>query len=180
MCITLIDRTGKSTTTQLGTNYVQSQHISIQNPGQPPSRKRWQLSSSLKSKTVHHSRLYRRTSRLTPIDALKGSSATKLKDFDFCSVNPTLSAVLTRKTTDEKIFKIVDAGLGSYDNQLQQRPIAKARAKWIEDRVEIRSTRQSNLLHGKMYHIAQQRRRKSHHGQFQLYCARPWTESTPR
>ena len=55
--------------------------------------------------------------------------------------------------TDEKAFEIVDEGLKLHD-QLQQRWVAKACAKWIEDRVEIRSTRQSNLLHGKMYHVA--------------------------
>ena len=56
--------------------------------------------------------------------------------------------------TDEKGFKIVEEGL-QLQEQLKQRPIAKACAKWIKDsKVEIRSTQQSNLLHGKMYHIA--------------------------
>ena len=40
------------------------------------------------------------------------------------------------------------------DKPLQQRPIAQECADWIKDKVEIKSTRQSNLLHGKMYHIA--------------------------
>ena len=39
------------------------------------------------------------------------------------------------------------------NKQLQQKPIAKACAEWIREKVEIKSTRESNLLHGKMYHI---------------------------
>ena len=60
---------------------------------------------------------------------------------------------LDARDTDPKAFKIEDEGL-QLDKPLQQRPIAKACADWIEKKVEIKSTRQSNLLHGKMYHIA--------------------------
>ena len=65
---------------------------------------------------------------------------------------PDFIKSLDPENTDEKAFKIVDEGL-ELREQLQQKPIAKACAEWIEDKVEIRSTRQSNLLHGKMYHI---------------------------
>ena len=85
--------------------------------------------------------------------ALKGS-LDKIEGLRFLFGEPNFISSIDPEKTDEKIFKIVDAGLKLH-NQLQQRPIAKACAKWIEDRVEIRSTRQSNLLHGKMYHIAQ-------------------------
>ena len=85
--------------------------------------------------------------------ALKGS-LDKIEGLRFLFGEPNFISSIDPEKTDEKIFKIVDEGLKLH-NQLQQRPIAKACAKWIEDRVEIRSTRQSNLLHGKMYHIAQ-------------------------
>ena len=85
--------------------------------------------------------------------ALKGS-LDKIDGLRFLFGEPNFISSIDPEKTDEKIFKIVDVGLKLH-NQLQQRPIAKACAKWIEDRVEIRSTRQSNLLHGKMYHIAQ-------------------------
>ena len=85
--------------------------------------------------------------------ALKGS-LDKIDGLRFLFGEPNFISSIDPEKTDEKIFKIVDEGLKLH-NQLQQRPIAKACAKWIEDRVEIRSTRQSNLLHGKMYHIAQ-------------------------
>ena len=60
---------------------------------------------------------------------------------------------LDSRDTDPKAFKIEDEGL-QLDKPLQQRPIAQECADWIKDKVEIKSTRQSNLLHGKMYHIA--------------------------
>ena len=60
---------------------------------------------------------------------------------------------LDARNTDSKTFKIEDEGL-QLDKPLQQRPIAQECADWIKDKVEIKSTRQSNLLHGKMYHIA--------------------------
>ena len=66
---------------------------------------------------------------------------------------PDFIKSLDPENAEEKAFKIVDEGL-ELREQLQQKPIAKACAEWIEDKVEIRSTRQSNLLHGKMYHIA--------------------------
>ena len=60
---------------------------------------------------------------------------------------------LDSRNADPKAFKIEDEGL-QLDKPLQQRPIAQECADWIKDKVEIKSTRQSNLLHGKMYHIA--------------------------
>ena len=60
---------------------------------------------------------------------------------------------LDARNTDSKAFKVEDEGL-QLDKPLQQRPIAQECADWIKDKVEIKSTRQSNLLHGKMYHIA--------------------------
>ena len=60
---------------------------------------------------------------------------------------------LDARNTDSKAFKIEGEGL-QLDKPLQQRPIAQECADWIKDKVEIKSTRQSNLLHGKMYHIA--------------------------
>lgn len=54
--------------------------------------------------------------------------------------------------TDSKSFKIEDQGL-SLNKQLQQKEVARQCAAWIQDKVEIRSIRQANLFHGKLYHI---------------------------
>ena len=84
--------------------------------------------------------------------ALKGA-LDKIGGLRFLFGEPNFINSMDPEKTEEKIFKIVDEGLKLH-NQIQQRPIAKACAKWIKEKVEIRSTRQSNLLHGKMYHIA--------------------------
>src|SRR5262245_49393788 len=55
--------------------------------------------------------------------------------------------------TDKKAFQIEDEGL-ALSNRLQQKELARACADWIRQKVEIRSVKQTNLLHGKMYHIA--------------------------
>jgi phosphatidylserine/phosphatidylglycerophosphate/cardiolipin synthase-like enzyme len=43
-------------------------------------------------------------------------------------------------------------------NRLQQKEIARRCAEWITSKVEIRSIREANLLHGKLYHIDDGRR----------------------
>ena len=67
--------------------------------------------------------------------------------------DPDFIKSLDPSNTEKKAFGITDTGL-ELSKQLQQKPIAKACAEWIEEKVEIRSTREANLLHGKMYHIA--------------------------
>ena len=67
--------------------------------------------------------------------------------------DPDFIKSLDPSNTEKKAFGITDTGL-ELSKQLQQKPIAKACAEWIREKVEIRSTREANLLHGKMYHIA--------------------------
>ena len=77
----------------------------------------------------------------------------KIDGLRFLFGEPDFIKNLDARNTDPKAFKIEDEGL-QLDKPLQQRPIAKECAEWIKKKVEIKSTRQSNLLHGKMYHIA--------------------------
>ena len=84
-------------------------------------------------------------------NALK-STLTGIDELKFLFGEPSFIKSLDPKNTDEKTFKIVDTEL-ELSTQLQQKQIAKECAAWIEEKVQIRSTRQSNLLHGKMYHI---------------------------
>ncbi len=65
---------------------------------------------------------------------------------------PRFIASLDPDKTDKKAFKIEDEGL-ELSNRLQQKDVARRCAKWLSDKVEIRSIRESNLLHGKLYHI---------------------------
>lgn len=55
--------------------------------------------------------------------------------------------------TDKKAYKIEDQEL-QLANRLQQSRVARECAKWIEEKIEIRSVRQANLMHGKLYHIS--------------------------
>lgn len=55
--------------------------------------------------------------------------------------------------SNKKAYKIEDDGL-HLASRLEQRRVAKECAEWILNKVQIKSIRQSNLLHGKMYHIA--------------------------
>ena len=53
---------------------------------------------------------------------------------------------------ESKGFDLTERGL-SPQNLLQQKRLAKDCAKWIKKRVEIRTIKQANFLHGKMYHL---------------------------
>jgi SNF2 family DNA or RNA helicase len=76
---------------------------------------------------------------------------------DFLFGEPRFIAALDPEKTDKKAFKIEDEGL-ELANRLQQKEIARRCATWLRDKVDIRSVRQANLLHGKLYHIDDGRR----------------------
>lgn len=65
---------------------------------------------------------------------------------------PRFIRALDPTKTDTKAYCIEDTGL-ELTNRLQQQRAARECAEWIAKKVEIRSVKQSNLLHGKMYHI---------------------------
>ena len=54
--------------------------------------------------------------------------------------------------TDKKAYRIDNDTL-KLTNKLEQKRVARECAEWINDKVDICSIRQSNLLHGKMYHV---------------------------
>lgn len=70
---------------------------------------------------------------------------------------PRFITTLDPEKTDKKAFHIEDEGL-ELSNRLQQKEVARRCAEWIRCKVEIRSVRQANLLHGKLYHIDDGRR----------------------
>ena len=79
----------------------------------------------------------------------------EIEELRFLFGDPDFVKRLDPNNTDKKAFGITDTGL-ELNQQLRQKPLAKACAKWIKEKVQIRTTRQSNLLHGKMYHIDNQ------------------------
>ena len=76
---------------------------------------------------------------------------------NFLFGEPRFIASLDPDKTDKKSFKIEDEGL-ELANRLQQKEIARRCAAWIREKVDIRSVRHANLLHGKLYHIDDGRR----------------------
>ncbi len=53
---------------------------------------------------------------------------------------------------DKKAFKIEDCEI-RLSSRLKQGLLARECEQWIREKVNIRSIKQANLLHGKMYHI---------------------------
>ncbi|PLC50028.1 ATP-dependent helicase [Pollutimonas subterranea] len=89
-------------------------------------------------------------------DALS-SQLDEINHLNFLFGEPRFIASLDPDKTDKKAFKIEDEGL-ELANRLQQKEIARRCAAWLRDKVDIRSVRQANLLHGKLYHIDDGRR----------------------
>jgi len=84
-------------------------------------------------------------------DALK-QNLDSINHLRFLFGEPRFIRSLDPDKTDKKAYKIEDDGL-HLKNRLEQRRVAKECADWITEKVDIRSVRQANLLHGKMYHI---------------------------
>ena len=85
-------------------------------------------------------------------DALK-NELESLEHLNFLFGEPSFVNRLDPSKTEKKAFIIDSTGL-ELSNKLQQKRVAKECADWIERKVDIRTIKQSNLLHGKMYHIA--------------------------
>ena len=84
--------------------------------------------------------------------ALK-ESLTDIEELRFLYGEPRFVKNVNAGETDKKAFKIEDEGL-KFEDRLKQNWIAKECADWIREKVQIRSIKQSNLMHGKMYHIS--------------------------
>lgn len=80
-----------------------------------------------------------------------------IESLKFLFGEPKFIQTLDPEKTDKKAFKIEDEGL-ELANRLQQKELARRCAEWITSKVEIRSIREANLLHGKLYHIDNGRR----------------------
>lgn len=84
-------------------------------------------------------------------DALK-NSLDRIQHLNFLFGEPAFINRLDPSKTAKKAFIMDAAGL-ALANKLQQKRVARECAQWIEQKVEIKTIRQSNLLHGKMYHV---------------------------
>jgi len=85
-------------------------------------------------------------------DALR-EHLDQIDHLDFLFGEPRFISSLDPDKTDKKSFKIEDEGL-QLANRLEQKRVARDCAEWIRKKVSIKSIRHAQLLHGKMYHIA--------------------------
>lgn len=85
-------------------------------------------------------------------DALK-DHLTSIEGMDFLFGEPRFLSALDPDRSEKKAFIIEDEGL-LLANRLEQKRVARECSEWIRERVNIRSVKQANFLHGKMYHIA--------------------------
>ena len=115
------------------------------------------MAQFLREKIKHGSKLSIVSAYFT-IYAYEGlkKALDSIEELRFLFGEPRFIRALDPSKTDKKAFGIEDSGL-TLQNRLRQRQTAKDCAAWISNKVEIRSIKQSGLLHGKMYHI-------DHHG----------------
>ncbi len=120
------------------------------------NRKHGSVGDFLKSKIEEGSSLSIVSAYFTihAFQALK-ESLTEIKELRFLFGEPRFIKNLDPEKTDKKAYKIEgeDEGL-KFDDRLKQNWVAKACAEWIREKVKIQSIRKSNLMHAKMYHIA--------------------------
>ena len=118
------------------------------------NRHRGTVGDFLKAKVEENSTLSIVSAYFTiyAFDALK-EQLLGIKSLKFLFGEPRFIKSLDPSKTDKKAFQIEDEGL-QLQHRLEQKRVAKECAEWIDKKVQIRSVKQSNLLHGKMYHIA--------------------------
>ena len=85
-------------------------------------------------------------------DALRGH-LDQIENLQFLFGEPRFIASLDPEKTEKKSFILDGNGL-QLANRLEQKRVARDCAAWIREKVEIKSIRHAQLLHGKMYHIA--------------------------
>ena len=84
-------------------------------------------------------------------EALK-EQLERIEHMDFLFGEPKFVKSLDPTKTVSKEF-IIDADGLKIANTLQQKRVAKDCAEWIRRKVAIRSVKQTNFLHGKLYHL---------------------------
>lgn len=80
------------------------------------------------------------------------SELDSIDNLRFLFGEPSFINTMDPDKSEKKVFNISESGL-NIGNVLLQKQIAIECKKWITDKVEIKSIKQSNLLHGKFYHI---------------------------
>ncbi|HEY9175898.1 MAG TPA: helicase-related protein [Verrucomicrobiae bacterium] len=77
----------------------------------------------------------------------------RIGHMDFLFGEPAFVKSLDPAKTETRAFLIAPDGL-KLANTLQQKRVARECADWIRQKVDIRTVCQTNFLHGKLYHVA--------------------------
>ena len=135
-------------------NTLHEMHPTTPNSGIRDNHSRGSVADFLKSKINTGSKLSVVSAYFTiyAYDALK-EALERIEHLDFLFGEPSFVNRLDPTKTEKKAF-IIDADGLELANKLQQKRVAKECADWIERKVDIKTITQSNLLHGKMYHVA--------------------------
>ncbi|MER8822607.1 phospholipase D-like domain-containing protein [Mesorhizobium sp. M0991] len=128
--------------------------VTVNNSGLRDNHSRGTVAEFLKAKIQPGSALSVVSAYFTiyAYDALK-QPLNNIEHLDFLFGEPSFVNRLDPAKTEKKKFAIDGEGL-ELANKLQQKRVAKECADWIEHKVDIKTIKQSNLLHGKMYHVA--------------------------
>ena len=124
------------------------------NSGIRDNHRRGLVADFLKAKIRDGSRLSVVSAYFTiyAYEALK-DHLDQIDHLDFLFGEPRFISSLDPDKTEKKAFILDGQGL-HLANRLQQKRVARECAAWIREKVDIRSVRHAQLLHGKMYHIA--------------------------
>ncbi|HOC54627.1 MAG TPA: helicase-related protein [Verrucomicrobiota bacterium] len=124
------------------------------NSGIRDNHRRGLVADFLKAKIGDGSRLSIVSAYFTiyAYEALK-EHLDRIDHLDFLFGEPRFISSLDPDKTENKAFLLDGHGL-QLANRLQQKRVARECAEWIRQKVAIRSVRHAQLLHGKMYHIA--------------------------
>ncbi|MFP4167008.1 MAG: phospholipase D-like domain-containing protein, partial [Opitutales bacterium] len=76
----------------------------------------------------------------------------QIRSLRFLFGDPQFVNNLEKDAKASREFQITESGL-SLGNQLSQGKLARECADWLKSKAEIRTVRQSGLLHGKLYHL---------------------------
>ena len=76
-----------------------------------------------------------------------------LRRVRFLYGQPRGTAAVDPAEDEDKAYRLTRDGALELRRALVQKPLARACAKWVEDRVDVRAVSKANFLHGKLYHV---------------------------
>ena len=75
-----------------------------------------------------------------------------LRKLRFLYGQPAGAASVDPAEGEDKAYRLTRDGALDLRRALTQKPLARACARWVTDKVDVRTVRQANFLHGKLYH----------------------------